>query len=76
MISTKVSQLGNTLCVPIPKEIRDATGMVLNQPILLTIGVGGHIIIIQVPDKGNLNISAAVQDLPTIDYENRDNRED
>lgn len=72
MICTKVREVGNSLGITIAKELRDTVGLCRGDTVALVLGVGGHIIIIQIPEKGNIDLGAAAEELPTIDYDNRD----
>ena len=63
----QVIKLGNSLCVAIPAEYCHSLGICHGDTLAFVIGVGGHIIIIQLPDKGNIDFTEAqAEELPDI----------
>ena len=69
MIRTKIQKIGNSLGITIPKELRNEVGFICGDEIALVLGTGGHIIIIRIPEKGNIDLGEAAEELPDIDYE-------
>ena len=67
MIFRRVIKVGNSLCVAIPAEYCHSLGICRGDNIGLVIGNGGHIIIIQIPEKGNIDFTEAqAEELPEI----------
>ena len=63
----QVVEVGNSLGITIPAEYCHSLGICRGDNLALVIGVGVHIIIIQIPDKGNIDFTEAqAEELPEI----------